>query len=451
MKPDMTPAATSAESLRRSLGLPADNLLRLVGEVARELGCRAYLVGGIVRDLVVGYPNTDFDVVVEGRAEEVARRFAARLGTRARKHTEFGTCKVDTRELGTVDFATSRTETYRRPGALPEIVAAGIAGDLERRDFTVNAMAIRLGPGEYGGLLDPCDGLGDLRRGRLRVMHDASFRDDPTRILRGVRFASRYGLAFDHHTLSLLRECLAGGGLDTISGKRIYTELRLISMEASAAKALRMLDRLGVVEKTVPGGRRDRRRELWRALPRSLAQVASAAGEDYARPWVSWLASLLVGAGAAKAAVTVGTLNPPRDVRDACGWAAGELDRVVAALERGGPGPERAVRILDGVPAEGMALLRAVGSRRVKRLVTIYLRRWRHVEATVSGGAVAALGLGPGPHVGMILAEIKRLRLSGKLPTREDELAYARRRVAALARRRAKSRGRGGTLAGDRC
>lgn len=436
MRPKLTPGAVSPEWLGRSLPTPACSMLKAVGEIAGSLGYRAYLVGGIVRDLAAGYPNTDFDVVVEGKADDVARRFAARLGTRARKHTEFGTCKVDTPRLGTVDFATSRTEIYRRPGALPEVAASEIASDLWRRDFTVNAMAIRLNPGEFGSLLDPCGGLADLRRKRLRVMHDASFRDDPTRILRGARFAARYGLRFDRHTGALARDCLAAGGLGTLSGKRIYAELRLISLEASAATGLRMLDRLGVVAGIVPGGNRERRLAAWRAMPRSLGRIETAAGEGHARPWVSYMASLFVGLSAKEAATVLERLNPPRDVRETCRWAAVSLDRTAAALERGGPGPVSAARLLGGVPPEGMAMLHAVGSRRVRRLVTSYLRRWRHVTPTVSGGAVAALGLGPGPHVGKILAEIVGLKLAGKLPSAEDELAYARRRVARLAKRR---------------
>jgi tRNA nucleotidyltransferase (CCA-adding enzyme) len=452
MRTKLSPAGVSPERLRRSLPAPAYSMLKAVGELADALGYRAYLVGGIVRDLLVGYPNTDFDLVIEGKAEEVARRFAARLGTRARKHTEFGTCKVDAPGLGTVDFATSRTETYRRPGALPEVAASEIASDLARRDFTINAMAIRLDPGEFGSLLDPCGGLADLERGQLRVMHDASFRDDPTRILRGARFAARYGLAFDRHTRSLIGDCLAAGGLDTISGKRIYTELRLVSLEASAPRGLRMLDRLGVLAGIRPGGARAwaRRLAAWRAMPRTLGQVEGAAGDGYARPWVSYLASLFVGSPTGRTAAVLAWLNPPRDVREACRWSSASLDRVAAALERGGPGPVSAVRLLGGVPPEGMVMLHAVGSRRVRRLVTAYLSRWRHVTATVSGGAVAALGLGPGPHVGRILAEIARLKLDGRLPTTEDELAYARGRVARLAKRRG-TEARGRQPRGDCC
>ena len=155
---------------RKALPPAKHELLRAIGRLSLDLGYRAYLVGGIVRDLMLGRENTDLDIAIEGDAERLARTFARKTGARMKAPTRFGTCKLDSKAFGKLDVASTRGETYRVSGALPDVYPAGITEDLRRRDFTVNSMALSITPGSYGRLLDPIRGAEDLKRGKLKVL-----------------------------------------------------------------------------------------------------------------------------------------------------------------------------------------------------------------------------------------------------------------------------------------
>jgi tRNA nucleotidyltransferase (CCA-adding enzyme) len=424
---------TVAGAFRRSLPEAVHNVLAAVGKISCDSGWHAYLVGGIVRDIAIGYRNTDLDLMIEGDAERVARRFADQTRGRFLKPTEFGTCKVETDDLGTLDFAAARTETYRRPGALPEVACCETERDLWRRDFTINALAISLAPGTYGEVTDPCGGIDDLRLGRLRVMHDASFLDDPTRILRGVRFAARYGYRFEAHTLQLLRSCLASGCLKTISGKRVSRELLLLCREPRARDGLRMLEDLGILASLgLEWNGAGRRHLLWRGIPQAITALGAVGAADLVDAATCWFVSIFAWSGL-RGTRQAERLNLPRELRRPCAWAATELaraERRLASMDR-----KQAYRVtlaLNAVPSAGLVLLYAASALHCRRLVASYLSDWRHVKPRVSGGDVAAMGAGPGPNVRRLLDRIMRLRLDGHLPTRQDEIEYLKRAIPRL-------------------
>jgi len=475
-----SPAGVAA-GFRRALSAEQDRVLRLVGELADARGFEAFLVGGIVRDIALGYPVTDLDVVVHGDAERVARALASETGGAFKSMTEFGTCKVATPTVGVIDFATARSETYAQPGALPQTAASDMVHDLARRDFSLNAMALDLGRGEYGRLLDPCGGAPDLRAGKLRVMHDRSFIDDPTRVLRGVRFAARYGFTFERRTARLLRECLAAGGLATISGKRIYRELGLICGEATAREGLQLLERAGILGALV-GGRAQaaKRLAIWRRLPGAIRELggthdgggdlagsgqagadeagagwagAGQAAADNARAHraamdnagtgpcldtaLAWLATIFVGLGRKRARRLAGRFNLPKRAREACVWVSSDLDRAVrrlATLDRSEA--YRTRLMLDDVPPEALILLYASCRKASRDLITAYLSEWRYVKPELTGGDIAALGVGQGPRVGRVLVALLRLKLEGKLADRAAEVAYVQRHGGRRANRR---------------
>ncbi|HVP58855.1 MAG TPA: hypothetical protein VMU02_12240 [bacterium] len=424
----LSPSDISAK-FRKSLPASRHQVLRAAGLAAQESGAQAYLVGGIVRDIALDYPDTDLDIVVEGDALAVARMFAARVRGQAHGVTKFGTCKVEAQGLGTVDFATARSETYEHPGALPRTRPADIQSDLVRRDFTINAMALALNPSRYGELLDPCGGLADLETGRLRVMHGRSFIDDPTRILRGARFAARYGFRFERRTRSLAQACLADGGLGSISGKRVFRELSLICMEPRALRGLRLLDRQGILGLVF--GRRSgarKRQRLWGQLGGAAGAIGRSAGRDFARAWVVWFASCFVGLGRKRAGQLAISFNLAKDVRSVCLWTAADHRRTGARLGRlNREQAYRVKRLLDAVPAESLVILYADSGRAGRKLIRTYFTTWRKVSPLVTGEDMASLGIGQGPAVGAILDRIVRLKLAGLLTTREAELAYVQR------------------------
>src|SRR6185369_15378713 len=238
--------ASAAGRVVRGLPDEVRELLGTVGRIAEEQDGRAYLVGGLVRDLRRGATPSrrDLDIVVEGDGPALAQRLAHALGGSVVEHRRFLTASVETPKLGKIDVATSRSERYESPGALPRVLPAGIAEDLRRRDFTVNAMAIELSSGEFG-LIDPLGGRLDLARRRLRVLHPLSYVEDPTRIFRAARYAARLGLAPDRATISAQALALRLVPYAALSGQRIATELELILSEPQAGAILLRLGRSG--------------------------------------------------------------------------------------------------------------------------------------------------------------------------------------------------------------
>jgi tRNA nucleotidyltransferase (CCA-adding enzyme) len=398
------------------------------------MGHKAYLVGGIVRDMAMGYRNVDLDITVEGDGPAVARALAAKTGAVFTGPTQFATCKVESKAFGTVDFSTARKEVYRRPGALPLVKPSDLTEDLARRDFTINAMAISLGPEDYGRLIDPYDGMSDIKRRYLRVLHDRSFIDDPTRILRGARFASRYRFRFDGRTRRHLRCAIEDGSLHSVSGKRLYSELRLICMEEDARRGLLMLLRHDVLRaiSTDLGCRNGLARYL-RNLSRAVKAVEGIAGADFAVTWKCWFSALFADLGRGKAQKLITLFNPAGDVREVCMWVSGKTVRtrgVLAALEL--RHAYRTTKILKELPPEALVHLYAICHRRQRSLIRRYLTQWRSVGPCLTGGEVARMGVGEGPVVGRILEQILRLKLQGELPDREQEVRYVKRRIARL-------------------
>jgi len=228
------------------MGIPpaVRTLLREIGQIAAARGVNAYAVGGCVRDWMLGIrATTDLDVAVEGNGVAVARAAARVLGATVVVHQQFGTATLRRPRLR-IDFATCRKETYAKPAAYPTVSAGTLKEDLFRRDFTINAMAMAISPGRFGTLIDPFGGARDLRRRQLRVLHDRSLLDDPSRILRGVRFAKRFGLAWERDTRRALRRALGAGALGWLNAGRLTKELDRMGKEPNPRACFQALARL---------------------------------------------------------------------------------------------------------------------------------------------------------------------------------------------------------------
>ncbi len=224
---------------------PLQPLLRMIGQIADEFGVSAYAVGGCVRDWMVGIDDTkDLDVVVEGRGMDVAQAVQRALKATLTVHQQFGTATMlmtsGTRQRR-IDFVTARQETYAKPAAYPRVQPGTLEEDLFRRDFTINAMALAISPGRFGTQVDPFHGACDVTQKQLRVLHDRSFLDDPSRILRGIRFAQRFGLQWEPHTRTLLREALAEGALGWLNAGRLHKELAQMGQEPNAHRCFEQL------------------------------------------------------------------------------------------------------------------------------------------------------------------------------------------------------------------
>jgi tRNA nucleotidyltransferase (CCA-adding enzyme) len=356
----------------------ADRVARLPGmPMLREAlaGERAFLVGGAVRDLLLGATHPDLDIAIEGDAPAAARR----LGANPVAHERFATATVDLEGVR-VDLASTRSERYSSPGALPDVEPATLERDLARRDFTVNAMAVPLA-GEPE-LIDPHEGLEDLRAGVLSVLHPNSFVDDPTRALRAARYSARLGFEIEPATFSLM----ATADLRTVSEDRIEAELRRIATEESAPAAFELLAQwgLGGIDQGV-GAR-------LAALQRILAEPAWAELVDLA-----------------DATYSLGTPDPRLE--------AGAL-RLSSATPRK---PSEGAALARGrLPAE-LAAARVAGAA----WLDDYVREWRHVALEIDGSDLMAAGVAEGPAVGRGLAAALDAKLDGEASGRDEELRVA--------------------------
>ncbi len=387
------------------------DLLRQLGSAAHESGIHLYLVGGSVRDALLGRPVVDLDLVSEADADRVAGVLVASVGGQARARSQFGTVKL---ELGgrAVDLATARSERYMKPGALPRVKPVGLEQDLRRRDFSINAMAVSLRPSRWGELADPTGGREDLAREVLRALHEESFRDDATRILRAARYAERLGFRLQRRTLDWLRRDL--WCLSAISPARLRRELERMLLEERAAACLLRAHRMGALGAMHPslGGT-------------GVAQALRKAGRRPHEPLA--LLGLLTYPGDALAAEAVArrvglTERQRRVLRDV--QRLKDLDRELA---RPGLPPHRVVAHVE--PAEPAAVQAAAtlsASGLVRGRLRRYLERWRGIRPWLRGTDLLGLGVPPGPAVGRILQSLRDQRLDGRIRSRRGEAALVR-------------------------
>lgn len=266
--------------------LPEDlvQALRMLGSMAEDSGARAHVVGGFVRDMLLGRDNLDLDVVVEGDGVAFAERAAETLGARVRVHRRFGTAVLVLPGGRHIDVASARTEYYARPAALPTVERSSLRQDLGRRDFSINAMAACIDPDCFGAIADPFGGLKDLDAGRVRVLHTLSFVEDPTRVYRAARFEARYGFTMDQSTEDLARGTVGMGLLEEVSGARLREELLAILAEEPATPAIRRLVELGALGAVLPAGPDpDVALESFLRTEEALPRIDAAVGRRLAR------------------------------------------------------------------------------------------------------------------------------------------------------------------------
>jgi tRNA nucleotidyltransferase (CCA-adding enzyme) len=384
-----------------------------------------YLVGGTVRDVLLGEEQRfDVDIAVEGDAIDFARRLAKLLQGRVRPHEKFGTAVVVYGEGEHADIVTTRTEFYDAPAALPTVEHATIREDLARRDFTINAMAASLKGEDFGRLVDPYGGRRDLETGTVRVLHNLSFIEDPTRIFRAVRYENRYGFRMDEHTLRLARGCIEMGLVGDLSGSRIGDELRAILSEGPADHSLLRLRELGADRAIHPHLAAD---EEAVALLRRLTELDEELHVGVP-PWRLGLEAIARRLAAAELKAWLGLLKVRRADADAIGAAVVVGPRLVEHLRGRELTASEVVELLDRHEPDA-----ALFALTLEELPPIrdYFTRLREISLAISGSDLAELGLGESPRVGEVLTELRRRKLNGELDGRESELAAARELIAA--------------------
>jgi tRNA nucleotidyltransferase (CCA-adding enzyme) len=417
--------ATPGESLRaqlESLGRLA-RVFEAVQAVSEHVE-GVYLVGGTVRDILLGEQGFDVDIAVEGDAIALAEALAEELGGRARPHEKFGTAVVVYGEGERVDVVTCRTEFYASPGALPAVEHATIREDLFRRDFTINAMAVSLKGADYGRLVDPFHGRADLEQGAIRVLHNLSFIDDPTRIFRAIRYENRLGFRMEPHTERLARACVEMGLVGDLSSARLRDELVALLSEGEIRHSILRLAELGVDRAIHPHLAADE--EAVELLAR-LARLRDRYGLDVP----DWRLGLIVLARRLppdELYAWANRLKLRRRDAEAIAGAVTVAPKLVERLQAGDLPPSEVVALAEpyapDAPLVALALVDLPALRD-------YFERLQGVRLEIGGGDLAELGLGESPRVGEILGELRRRKLNGELGGRESELAAARELIAA--------------------
>jgi tRNA nucleotidyltransferase (CCA-adding enzyme) len=385
----------------------ADRLLPALGGLAP-----AWLVGGAVRDLMLGATSVDLDLAIEGDAREVARALAERLGGAAREHERFGTATVRAGEL-VVDLASTRRETYAQPGALPDVEVAPLDDDLARRDFTVNAMAASLDEPVIGELRDPYGGHNDLDAGLIRILHPASFIDDPTRLLRAVRYESRFGFRMDPETERLAREAIAAGAPATVSGGRIRDELLDLLAERPVAVSVARMQDLGLDRALSP--------LLGDARPEDVAAAAAVAERMGGQRRFAALAAMIAPDPDDLAGWTR-DLHLRAEDRDAVLHAARKGPQLVRALEP--PLPDSVLHaLLHCELPETLAVAIALGAREAP--IERYRERLSGTGLEITGDDLRSAGIPESPAIGRALRETLKRKLDGQVAGFDAELAEA--------------------------
>ena len=426
------PRRDLAGRLRESLPRGTEEALERLGVLAAERGVRAFLVGGMVRDLILHRSNEDVDVVVEGDAIGLGKAFAERYGWHHHGHDRFGTAVLKGPGEERIDLATSRIEHYPYPAALPEVEAGSIRADLFRRDFTINALAVELDGPRFGRLLDPYGGLQDIRNGTIRVLHSLSFVEDPTRLLRAVRFEGELGFRIDPQSERLIRNAVSLDLPARLSGHRLFRELRYLFRTRSPAVGVRRLAGLDVLRFVHP--------RLGEGGDGAVARIE--AGEEVLRwhrllyraeepvPW-QVLTLLLLWP------LSPRELEPALKGFELRAREAGQMARDRVRAERFAAGlrdgsipdddPVAVYEALEALSLEGVLALMAVSRDvRVRQAVSHYIQHLRGIEPVLSGEDLKAMGVPQGPEVGQWLQALRRARIRGQVHGVQEEEALVR-------------------------
>jgi len=407
------------------------NLLLELGRAGDELGYSIYAVGGFVRDLLLGIENYDLDIVVEGDGIHFAEEFEKKAPCRIRTHKKFGTAIILFPDRFKIDIATSRFEIYEAPAALPKVEKGSIKMDLYRRDFTINTLAIQLNPGSFGELIDFFGGMKDIKEKMIRVLHNLSFVEDPTRVFRAVRFEQRLGFQIGKHTQNLMKNAVKTGFMERLSGGRVLSELILLLEEDNPIPALRRMKDFDLLRFLQPHLKFDSEVEgLFERVHHVISWFELLFLEERYERWLIYFYGLI-------------DLLKETEILEVCQrLAMNEKEkRKVLEGKRGadqtllqffswinsGVLPKRSeiYDLMDPLSTEAKLFMMAkTAQTATRRYISIYFTQLRETRPLLKGSDVIQMGVKPGPSIKRILADLLKARLDEQVMTKQDELDF---------------------------
>jgi tRNA nucleotidyltransferase (CCA-adding enzyme) len=407
------------------------DLLTEFGKVGDTLGVSVYAVGGFVRDILLRVENLDVDIVVEGDGIRFAEEFEKKFHCRIRTHKKFGTAIILFPDGLKVDVATARWEVYDSPAALPTVESASIKMDLYRRDFTINTLAIQLNPSAFGELIDFFGGVKDIKEKVIRVLHNLSIVEDPTRVFRAIRFEQRFGFQIGKHTQHLMKNALKVGFLERLSGGRVFSELILLLQEETPLPALRRMRDFHLFHFLHPTLKFDEQTELlfeqihhvitWfdflflaqrydRWLIYFYGLIDSLKEEE-----IGELCDRLAMNEKLKKRVLEGKLQPDQSLLQIFSWI--NTDR--------NPKRSEIYDVLDPLSTESTLFMMAKTTQVVtRRYISLYFTQLKDTKTLLRGTDLIQMGIKPGPSIKKALTGLLKARLDEQVITRQDEAEY---------------------------
>lgn len=408
------------------------DLINLARYVSESINSGAYLVGGFVRDLILGVSNLDLDIVIEGDGIKFAEEFAGHLNAKLTLHRRFGTATVALRHGIKVDIATARKEFYPGPAHLPEVAPGSLKDDLARRDFSINAMAISLNRRDFGRLLDVFGGRQDLISGSVRVLHDLSFIDDPTRILRAVRFEKRYNFRIEPRTLKLLKQAAGLGMLKAVEPQRLRDELISMLKEDNPARHIRRLADLAGLEFISP---KLRPQAKTFGLLRSMRNQVRWFMRRYSHRrridnWVIYFSGIIDTLSARQAGSVLKKFVFSKGEEKRLRVYNKLSDKLIWLLSSRDIKASRIFSLLEPLSYEVILAVRAKSANpNLRRHTGDFFEVYNGMRIMVSGEDLRGFGIVPGPAYRRIFGRVLNARLEGKVKTREEELSLIRKLI----------------------
>ncbi len=405
------------------------DIIKTSSKLADEFCVNAYLVGGFVRDLILEVKNLDLDIVIEGNGLMFSERLASLLDARLVQHRRFGTATIFKKDGLKIDIATARRESYKLSGALPDVEFGTIRDDLARRDFTINAMAIAIHHCEYGSLIDFFNCRQDLKNKKIRILHDLSFQDDPTRILRAIRFKQRLGFDFEKNTRSLIERGVKENLLDRVHKHRLRDELILLLKEASPISHIKELQKTSGLGFIYPGLKLNARRlKLLKRIEKTISWFNNSNARK--RSLDSWLMYLMVMLDGLKYrdiikissdfAFGKGITNRLLSYNKFTYNAAKKLYTICD--------PHGLHRALEHLSYEVILVSMAkFDNITYKKNIINFLENVNGVKIFINGGDLKKLGITPSPQYKNILSRLLQAKLRNRFSSKEEELGFLKK------------------------
>lgn len=415
--------------LREHLPKRIESLLQEIGDAADQMGVAAFAVGGFVRDLLLGVENFDVDIVIEGDGIAFAENFAASAGARVRSHQRFGTAVIIFPDGFKMDVATARTEYYEYPTALPTVELSSIRKDLYRRDFTINTLAVKLNKKDFGYLIDFFGGQRDLKEKSVRVLHNLSFIEDPTRIYRAIRFEQRLGFKIARHTQSLIRSATKIDLFHRLAGRRLFTELVLLMSEEDPAKPISRLAEFDLLRFIHPSLQwDDESAALFQGVKDALAWYRLLFLNKEYEPWQVYFFALTdplslkaTGEMCERLAIREKFLEKVISMKKEAPLLLEALSKMRSVK------PSRLYGLLKGHSQETLLYLMAkADNEEAKRGISLYLSHLQGARLSITGRDIVQLGVKPGPLYSKVMGQALLAKLDGLVQTREEELEFVK-------------------------